>query len=478
MKNNIKEIVSAGVSNKHAKFVVEESYSGDGGVCVARKFGKISEGGRQTTAIKVPLGSTDLDAVIRWHELLHSKFSAHLPIGTSLADNCAEDAVIHSMQAKADFSHLDEKILKVGISDLRQGVSAVKVATNPSHIEFSRSLILRGLFLLIGQRTSMLQKSSTPKVDRIERILRKVFERVGSHKNILKQDSSFDFNNFVHKSRREIDNIRLDLPEMIRSANALKQMKDGGACSLSASYTLELVRYNSNRRRYLKAVKKLRQLFHDAIETGGESERKAMEKKGEAIATEGAAIFKEPPRTSQCTTAKARGFIPSSTGSIINGARLAKALVGCASVFLKRRQAKRPPTAIMIDMSGSMAWGKEELEEVCRLLPSCTVYGYSNWHRSSKTDGTIFLMAKNGLRVDSAPPSGGGNGCDLQAVRKLLTHQGNVVLVSDLGFCGQTQERTDEAFRLVRMHDKTRLKVFDSTQGFIQFLREKAKKGW
>ena len=68
-------------------------------------------------------------------------------------------------------------------------------------------------------------------------------------------------------------------------------------------------------------------------------------------------------------------------------------------------------------------------------------------------EGELVVFAQGGRRSNGIPQGhepAEGNWCDLEAVRWLLRQKGPRILVSDLGFCGESPQATSAAFALVR----------------------------
>jgi len=118
-----------------------------------------------------------------------------------------------------------------------------------------------------------------------------------------------------------------------------------------------------------------------------------------------------------------------------------------------------------------MKWGEERLMRLCHALPETTVYGYCDEQFGQHgNDGSVFLLANKGRRVSALPPSieSFGNGTDLQAVQTLVKHKGDIILVSDLHFCGQDERATMEAHRIVE--STKRMRVVKSSDAYLEEL--------
>ncbi len=95
----------------------------------------------------------------------------------------------------------------------------------------------------------------------------------------------------------------------------------------------------------------------------------------------------------------------------------------------------------MIDFSGSMGWGRDEVREVIRLLPASTIAGYTGYVGTMQNyHGDIRVIADKGKYDDNAIDrlhKHGNNNIDLDALKCLLNkmshafgYQTNKLLVS------------------------------------------------
>lgn len=80
------------------------------------------------------------------------------------------------------------------------------------------------------------------------------------------------------------------------------------------------------------------------------------------------------------------------------------------------RRLRTPGGVIVVDQSGSMRLSDEQVWDLIRAAPGCTVIGYSHEARSSGV-GNIWILARNGRVVDRVPRGNGGNGVDGPALR-------------------------------------------------------------
>ena len=80
------------------------------------------------------------------------------------------------------------------------------------------------------------------------------------------------------------------------------------------------------------------------------------------------------------------------------------------------RKTRCPGGVILVDQSGSMRLGDDDVWDMIRAAPGCTVIGYSHEARSTTTPN-IWILARNGRVVDKVPRGNGGNGVDGPALR-------------------------------------------------------------
>ena len=80
------------------------------------------------------------------------------------------------------------------------------------------------------------------------------------------------------------------------------------------------------------------------------------------------------------------------------------------------RRTRCPGGVILVDQSGSMRLGDDDVWNMIRAAPGCTVIGYSHEARSTSTPN-IWILARNGRVVDRVPRGNGGNGVDGPALR-------------------------------------------------------------
>jgi hypothetical protein len=102
-------------------------------------------------------------------------------------------------------------------------------------------------------------------------------------------------------------------------------------------------------------------------------------------------------------------------------------------VFTRRK--KIAGGSVMIDFSGSMGWGRDEVREVIRLLPASTIAGYTGYARGMDFyHGDIRIIADKGKYDDNAIDrlhDYGNNNIDLDALKWLAQQDEPRIWVSD-----------------------------------------------
>lgn len=507
LQNEILKVVELGVQNKHPKFTVSSGGS-EGGRCAHRKFGRKNK----TIEMTVPTDTNDLGRVIRWHELMHAKHSANNPHCGSIGGNAGEDILIHlagleipSFDAK--FRHLYRSMVKVGIGDINGNISPSLRSSNPirrlllentGHAPFYRSVFLRGLSLLmlvawVGRKPESSAYTLVKTEDCGLRTLAiKIIKRVTKQSDQGDDLSSTQLWDFWAGFESNLHAQGLSISQYDAFANSKYTYRPDWRNQPMMCFMTQIVALAKRislaaERRKTKETRKHHRLLLALVKAFVDNPAKEMVMEPHknipkgmlGSSTNRMVRYVENDLTHRCCTSVKPYASPSSTGSGINPSRLTKAVFGYPSVFTRRKQVNKPPSAIMLDMSSSMSWSREQLAEMCAILPSADVFIYSNKnHRGAACDGTIERIASKGRRVGEMPRTGGGNGCDLQAMEKLLSFKGNVVLVSDLGFCGQGSAAEALALDLVYRNVGKRLTVCDSSHKAIKFFKERSKKGW
>ena len=119
-------------------------------------------------------------------------------------------------------------------------------------------------------------------------------------------------------------------------------------------------------------------------------------------------------------------------------------------VFTRRK--KIAGGSVMIDFSGSMGWGRDEVREVIRLLPASTIAGYTGYVGTMKNyHGDIRVIADKGKYDDNAIDrlhDHGNNNIDLDALKWLAQQDEPRIWVSDQQVIGVKANGTDVAYNL------------------------------
>jgi len=142
-------------------------------------------------------------------------------------------------------------------------------------------------------------------------------------------------------------------------------------------------------------------------------------------------------------------------------------------VFAPRR--RRAGGAVLIDGSGSMSWGSEDLREVVEAAPAAVVglYGLPEYG-----EGVLVVVARDGFMVPKVPEVGPGNGVDGPALRWLATLPGPRVWVSDGAATGPNDSWTSaherEALAVCRAAGAARVETLG---GLLEALAEGHRSG-
>ena len=119
-------------------------------------------------------------------------------------------------------------------------------------------------------------------------------------------------------------------------------------------------------------------------------------------------------------------------------------------VFTRRK--KIAGGSVMIDFSGSMGWGRDEVREVIRLLPASTIAGYTGYVGTMENyHGDIRIIADKGKYDDNAIKQlhkHGNNNIDLDALKWLAQQEEPRIWVSDQQVIGVKANGTDVAYNL------------------------------
>lgn len=104
---------------------------------------------------------------------------------------------------------------------------------------------------------------------------------------------------------------------------------------------------------------------------------------------------------------------------------------------------------VLIDQSGSMRLTDEQVWDMIRAAPGCTVIGYSHEARSTGF-ANIWVLARDGRMVDRVPRGNGGNGVDGPALRfaaSLRTRHDPYIWVCDGYVTDSFDDHSDELTR-------------------------------
>jgi hypothetical protein len=135
-----------------------------------------------------------------------------------------------------------------------------------------------------------------------------------------------------------------------------------------------------------------------------------------------------PPLPVTHPTARPQRTTPSLSGSRIkNWNRLPT-----GEIFGRTRRTGTPD-AVLIDQSGSMHWDADKLHQLVKQIPVGIVAGYAG----EDGEGTLRILARDGRMVapELVAPERGGNEVDGPALRWLASQRGRKVWVSDQGVC-------------------------------------------
>jgi hypothetical protein len=196
-------------------------------------------------------------------------------------------------------------------------------------------------------------------------------------------------------------------------------------------------------------------------ESEAEKKRKAREAKAKAKAAKkakddikrekGGSTRSRAPKATVCTLDDKgpftdpcgdpnEGWALATTGSRIYRPALRRPVLP-QRIFMKRRPVQ-PGGAIIIDASGSMRLGADDIIAIIDNAPMATVALYSGNDNEYAPVGTIFVVSKDGFRRDRdsvvAYVNGRmhGNSIDLEAIEWLLQQGGPRTMVTDKVFCG------------------------------------------
>jgi len=164
---------------------------------------------------------------------------------------------------------------------------------------------------------------------------------------------------------------------------------------------------------------------------------------------------------------------PSSTGSKIG--KMSRLLTDPdRRVFTTKQRAV--DALLVLDLSGSMSWSTDELDEVIEAARGAVVVGYSATDRGDDPRPNVWLLAKDGRRVRELPDVPGGNGCDgtalEYAVKRYRRRAGMPVLwVSDGQVTGRTRSTVALAHDMVARLRRHRVTQVQNATDAIETLR-------
>ena len=369
--------------------------------------------------------------IIHAHELMHSRFSSGAKCGT-MAHQIAEDCLIHVAAALSDtygnggaVPHLWRDALAVGLTEARSGFNVVRSGASGALRTHARATALRAAYLpfIAMARRHEGCKRLTRTSDR----MRLIASRVLCADRPPALYSEFESALWCAASR---------VLATVRKRRISKPLRESLAADRERLYALATA------------------LIEDPkVAPPPEDPRPMAPEEGEGV------HYMEPPLTAPCSPPlSGMRRVPMASGARIRTHRLAAVATGAESRPFAARIRRPDVSAVVLDLSGSMRWDDASLARLCAALPRTNVYGYCDHSpRGKRVDGTILRLAASGKRVGSIPRLSNGNGCDLQAVELALRHRGRVVFVSDLGFGGQSPERTDKALALLRANPRVQV---------------------
>jgi hypothetical protein len=167
------------------------------------------------------------------------------------------------------------------------------------------------------------------------------------------------------------------------------------------------------------------------------------------------------PKDSFCVRERGVTMRNAPNGVVLNPNRFVAAIAeGNGNGLFQRRTRLLPGGTILIDASGSMGCNAENLQALCKSLPTSTVAYYCGGHKASR----LYLYVDKGKRFSGENPRiGDGNECDLEAIIWLQRQPRPWTLISDLQFCGGPRGNDDKALAIVsRLQFNRQLEVIDS----------------
>jgi uncharacterized protein (DUF58 family) len=142
-------------------------------------------------------------------------------------------------------------------------------------------------------------------------------------------------------------------------------------------------------------------------------------------------------------------------------------------VFERRARSKN--ALVVLDMSGSMNYRTEQLDEILELARGAVVVGYS----ISSNDYNFHLLARDGMRVADLPDHGGANGLDgtalTYAVNKYRKNSTTpIVWVSD-GEVNGIGDHTELALDMIHRLRATGAHHVENLTSAIELLEDMAR---
>ncbi len=135
------------------------------------------------------------------------------------------------------------------------------------------------------------------------------------------------------------------------------------------------------------------------------------------------------------------------------------------------RKIRKGFATVAIDISGSMHLSEDEIREMIRALPHCTVAVYSG----RGNGGEIVIVAKDGKMVEHIPASLGGNVVDIPALEWLAKQRGPRYWICDGLLTGRDDRMLGaaSAMRAVNICRRANIKRFGSVEALQKGLAEK-----
>lgn len=168
---------------------------------------------------------------------------------------------------------------------------------------------------------------------------------------------------------------------------------------------------------------------------------------------------------------------PSSTGSKIG--KMSRLLTDPdRRVFTTRQRAV--DALLVLDLSGSMSWSTDEIDDVIDAARGAVVVGYSASDGCNSSRPNTWLIAKDGRRVREMPDVPGGNGCDGTALEYAVNRYRRragmpVIWVSDGQVTGRTRSTTSLARDMVARLRRHRVTQVHNATEAIETLRDMAR---